>query len=182
MDRAQEDPMTGPTSTRKPSSTDRPAEDRAGHSPDAHEQVAPGQAVPDGEVRELARTQDDVAQRARRLVAGELTTSGLDGEDEHRRADRLLDEARASMLADLRDQEQEHARRQLHEAARHGEDAVAGVVQSVTTIVRGIVPAALVRPEDVIEATFALADQGLQVGRRLAVTMSSSVRSPSTAA
>jgi hypothetical protein len=59
---------------------------------------------------------------------------------------------------------------------------VVGVVHGLTTIVRSVVPAALVRPEDVIEATFALADQGLRVGRRLALTVTSSVRSLSLAA
>lgn len=173
--------MTGPTSTTKATSKDQPAQDRADQSADAREQVAPVRAVPESEVRELVQTQDDVAQRARRLVAGELATSGLNGDDEHGRVDRLLEQARASMLAQLQGQEQERARRQLQEAARSGEDAVAGVVQSVTTVVRSIVPAALVRPEDVIEAAFDLADQGLRVGRRLALTMSSSVRSLSTA-
>ena len=57
-----------------------------------------------------------------------------------------------------------------------------GVVRSVTTIVRTVVPAALVRPEDLIEAAFALADQGLRVSRQLALTLSSSVRSLTTAA
>ena len=175
--------MTGPTSTTKPTSKEQSAKDQPDdQSPDTREQVTPVQEVRDGEVGELARTQDDVAQRARRLVAGELATSGLNGDDEHGRVDRLLEQARASMLAELRDQEQDRARRQLHEAARSGEDAVAGVVQSISTVVRSIVPAALVRPEDVIEATFALADQGLRVGRRLALTLSGSVRSLSTAA
>lgn len=183
MDRAQEDPMTGPTTTTKPTSPDQSAKDQPGQAHDAHEQEVPARVPSNGEVHELARTQDDVAQRARRLVADELTTtSGPNGDDEHERVDRLLEQARASMLAELRGQEQEHARRQLHEAADHGEDAVAGVVQSITTIVRGVVPAALVRPEDVIEATFALADQGLRVGRRLALTMSGSVRSLSKVA
>jgi hypothetical protein len=40
----------------------------------------------------------------------------------------------------------------------------------------------LVRPEDVIEAGFALADQGLRVGRRLALTVTSGVRSLTKAA
>jgi hypothetical protein len=68
------------------------------------------------------------------------------------------------------------------QASRSSEDAVAGLVQGITTIVRSIVPAAIVRPEDVIEATFALADQGLRVGRRLALTVTSGVRSLADAA
>ena len=66
----------------------------------------------------------------------------------------------------------------MAEATRSGEDAVAGMVQGITTIVRSIVPAALVRPQDVIEATYALADQGLRVGRRLALTVTSSMPDP----
>ena len=42
-------------------------------------------------------------------------------------------------------------------------------------------PAALVRPEEVIETTFALADQGLRVTRRLALVVTQSVRSLVTA-
>ena len=174
--------MTGPTSTTKPTSRDG-ADEPSESSTEARErQTAERPAAAGGEVRELARTQEDVAQRARRLVAGELVASGLDGEDERRRVDRLLEQARAGLLAELREQEQERARRQLQEAARSGEEAVAGVVQSVTTIVRSIVPTAFVRPEELIEATFVLADQGLRVGRRLALTVTSSVRSLSTAA
>jgi hypothetical protein len=53
------------------------------------------------------------------------------------------------------------------------QDAAAGVVLSVTTIV----PVALVRPEHLIEAAYTFADQGLAVSRRIALTVSSSVRS-----
>lgn len=172
--------MTGPTSTTKPTSQGQAAKNAA---PDAGERATPKPpAGSDGEVHELVRTQEDVAQRVRRLVAGELVTSAFDGTEERQQVDRMLEQARAALLAELRDQEQERARRQLQEAARSGEDAVAGVIQSLTTIVRGIVPAALVRPEDVIEATFALADQGLRVGRRLALSTTSSVRSLSMSA
>jgi len=136
----------------------------------------------DSEIHELARTQDDVAQRARRLVAGELVRYERNGHDEQQRVDQLLDSVRADLLAELRGQEQERARHELAEATRSSEDAVAGVVRGVTTIVRSIVPAVLVRPEDLIEATFALADQGLRVGRRLALAMATNVRSLSPAA
>ncbi|MDP9429646.1 MAG: hypothetical protein M3Q47_12555 [Actinomycetota bacterium] len=98
-----------------------------------------------------------------------------DGETDDQHVHRLLTSTRADLLAELRQQEQ--ARRQLAEATRGSEEAVAGVVQGITTIVRSIVPAALVRPEDVIEATYALADHGLRVGRRLALTLTSNVRS-----
>ncbi|MCZ2816132.1 hypothetical protein [Modestobacter sp. VKM Ac-2984] len=169
--------MTGPTNTTKQAAAakNQPA------APDTDERTAPELLTgSDGEVHELARTQEEVAQRARQLVAGELVRSASGGTEERRQADRVLEQARAGLLAELRDQEQERARQQLQEAARSGEDAVAGVVQSITTIVRGIVPAALVRPEDVIEATFALADQGLRMSRRLALTTTSSVRSLSS--
>jgi hypothetical protein len=104
------------------------------------------------------------------------------GHDEPQRVDQLLDSVRADLLAELRGEEQERARHELAAATRSSEDAVAGVVRGVTTIVRSIVPAALVRPEDLIEATFALTDQGLRVGRRLALTMATNVRSLSPAA
>lgn len=39
-----------------------------------------------------------------------------------------------------------------------------------------VVPAALVRPEDLIEATFSLADQGLRLGRSFALTVAASAR------
>jgi hypothetical protein len=59
---------------------------------------------------------------------------------------------------------------------------VTGLVEGITTIVRSLLPAALVRPEDVIEATFTLADQGLRVGRELALTVTTSARGLSLAA
>lgn len=88
--------------------------------------------------------------------------------------------ARAELLGQLREQEQEQARRQLAAATRSSEDAAAGVVRSVTTIIGAIVPPALLRPEDLIEAAYVLADQGLRVTRRLALTFSSSVRGLTT--
>ena len=170
--------MTGPKSTTEPTSQDPAAKDQRDRAPEAREEASPvPPAASDDEIHELARTQDDVAQRARRLVAGELVRYEPNGHGEEQRVDQLLDAVRADLLAELRGQEQERARQQLAEATRSSEDAVAGLVQGVTTIVRSIVPAALVRPEDVIEATFALADQGLRVGRRLALTMAPNVRS-----
>jgi hypothetical protein len=53
------------------------------------------------------------------------------------------------------------------------QDAAAGVVLSVPTIVRTLVPVALVRPEPPIEAAYIFADQGLAVSRRIAFTVSS---------
>jgi hypothetical protein len=170
--------MTAPTRT-KPTSPEPSTTDRTpSSSPKADE--AP--AGLDGELQELAREQEDVAERARRVAAVELVTSPTNGRGDDERVEELLDSARAGLLAQLRDQEQERARRQLAEAARSSEDAVEGVVRGITTIVRSIVPAALVRPNDLIEATFALADQGLRVGRRVALTVTSGVRSLTLAA
>ncbi len=132
---------------------------------------------PDTELRDLVRTQDDVTSQARRIVAERVVaeadgSAAADGE----RTDRLVAATRADLLAELREQEQEQARRQLAEAGRNGEDAVAAVVRGMTTIVRSVVPAALVRPEDVIEAAYGLADQGLRVSRRLALSAAASLR------
>ena len=175
--------MTGPTSTTKPTAQDHAADQPSDHSTETSRgQTAQSDQAGGGEVHELVRTQEDLEQRARRLVAGQLVVSGLDGDENHQRVDRLLQQARSGLLTELRQHEQERARRQLQDAARSGEEAVTGVVRSVTTIVRSIVPAALVRPEELIEATFVLADQGLRVGRRLALTVTSSVRSLSAVA
>ena len=175
--------MTGPTSTTKPNSQTRAGKEET----DSAAATGPVEAdeqptVSEDDVEDLASTQEDVAQRARQLVAGDLVTHATDGGDEDERGRRLLTAARADLLAELRIQEQEEARRQLVQATRSSEDAVAGLVQGITTIVRSIVPAALVRPEEVIEATFALADQGMRVGRRLALTVTSGVRSLSDVA
>ena len=174
--------MTGPTSTTKQTAKDRAADQPSDSSAEAREAQSTQESPADGgTAHELVRTQEDVAQRARQLVAAELVTADLDGDDRER-VDRMLEQARSALMAELREQEQERARRQLQDAARSGEEAVAGVVQSVTAIVRSVVPTALVRPGELIEATFVLADQGLRVGRRLALTVSSSVRSLSAAA
>lgn len=124
---------------------------------------------------ELVRARDDLAQQVRQVVARDLVVNG-NGTDERARAGRMLTAARAELLQELLREQQEQARRQLADAARSGEDAVSGVVRSVATIVRSVVPAALVRPEDLIEATFALADQGLRLGRSFALTLSASAR------
>ncbi|SDO45856.1 hypothetical protein [Geodermatophilus sp. DSM 45219] len=174
--------MTEPNSTTKPASQDRAPEAGADQGDAARTpEVRDLPTSSEGELTELARTRDDAARRARQLVAGEVATRVPDGEEADQRAHRLLAAVRADLLAELRQQEQEQARRQLAEATRSSEDAVAGIVQGVATIVRSIVPAVLVRPEDVVEATYALADQGLRVGRRLALTATHSVRSLSLA-
>jgi hypothetical protein len=173
--------MTGPTNSTKTTAQGRTADQQSDSSTKRDERQEAGPSS-SGELRELVRTQDDVAQRARELVTGDLVASGPNGDDERQRIERLLEQARSGLLVELREQEQERARQQLQDAARSSEDAVAGVVQSVTTIVRSIVPAALVRPNELIEATFVLADQGLRVGRRLALTVAGGVRTLSTAA
>jgi hypothetical protein len=77
----------------------------------------------------------------------------------------------------------EFARRRLAEAARNSEEAVTGVLHGITAIIRTVVPMALVRrPESLIEATYALADQGLRVGRRLALTVGGTARELTRAA
>lgn len=124
---------------------------------------------------ELARERDDLARQVREVAARELVVDGSDV-DERTRTGRMLTTARAELLQELLREEQEQARRQLADAARSGEDAVAGVVRSVATIVRSVVPAALVRPEDLIEATFALADQGIRLGRSFVLTVTASAR------
>ncbi|MPQ99525.1 hypothetical protein GB931_16705 [Modestobacter sp. I12A-02628] len=128
---------------------------------------------------ELARAQEELTLEIRGLVARQvLEHTGTD--DERERAGRLVTLARADLLGQLREQEQEQARRQLDQATRSTEDAVDGVVRSVTTVVRSLVPAALVRPEDLIEAAYTVADQGLRVSRRLALSVTGSVRSLTT--
>lgn len=125
----------------------------------------------------LVRDQEDLAQEIRQLAVHQALEPGADHEDDTERAGRLLTVARTQLLEKLQEQEQERSRRQLADAARNGEEAADGVVRGVTTIVRTIVPAALVRPEDLVDAAFTLADQGLRVSRRLALSISGSVRS-----
>lgn len=132
-------------------------------------------APPQARLEELALAQDDLTRQVREIAARRLLDDEPSG-DGGARADRMIAGSRTELLQELLREQQEQARRQLADAARSGEDAVAGVVQSITTIVRGILPAALVRPEDLIEATYSLADQGLRVGRRMALTVTASAR------
>lgn len=128
----------------------------------------------------LARAQEELTHEIRQLVARQVLDSATD--DDHRdHAGHLVTVARADLLEQLRDQEQEQARRQLARATQSSEDAVDGVVRSVTLIVRALVPTAMVRPEDLIEAAYTVADQGLRVSRRFALSVSSSVRNLSAA-
>ena len=129
------------------------------------------------ELQSLARTHADTQTRAQELVAGHVLQESRNGRTDDERSRGLVLRARQDLLAELRAQEQEEARRDLVTAADRSEDAVAGVVQGVTTIVRSLVPAVLVRPEEAIETAFALADQGLRVARRLGLAVTGGVRS-----
>lgn len=127
-------------------------------------------------LEELARAQEDLTDELHRLLARQaLEESPIEG-DHRERTGRMVSIARAELLGQLREQEQEQARRQLAAATRSSEDAAVGVVRGVTTIIRSVLPAALLRPEDLIEAAYVMADQGLRVSRRLALAVSSSVR------
>lgn len=166
--------MTTPSATNpKASTTDTTAKRTA----DADTQSASGSA---DEMEELARTRDEAEDRARELLAAQVLQESRNGSHDER-ARQLVLAVRRDLLVELRDQEQEQARRQLASAADSSEDAVAGLVQGVTTIVRSLVPAVLVRPEEVIETTYALADQSLRVTRRFALVLTQSVRSLVTA-
>jgi hypothetical protein len=165
--------MTAPTNTTKTSAPAGKTAQSGDSTPSEAELPTPS----DEQLEELARTQDETAHRFRQLVAGQVLGEVSDREADDERAHRLVSSARQDLLTELRAEEQERARRELAEATRSSEDAVAGIVRGMTTVVRSVVPTALVRPEDVIEATFALADQGLRVSRRLALTVTGGVRS-----
>ena len=166
--------MTTPTTSTAPTSAPRTAQDNG-------EQPATGSDTSTSNsgttLDQLARAQEDLTHEIRQLVARQALDPDEDAGDDRERATRLATVARTQLLEQLQEQQQEQARRQLVAATRSSEDAAEGVVRSVSTIVRTIVPAALVRPEDLIEAAYTLADQGLRVSRRLALSVSGSVRS-----
>lgn len=164
--------MTTPSATKpEASATDTAA--AAKRTANTDTQTATGGA---DEMEELARTRDEAEDRARELLAAQVLQESRNGSHDQR-ARQLVLAVRRDLLVELREQEQEQARRQLAAAADSSEDAVAGLVQGVTTIVRSLVPAVLVRPEEVIETTYALADQSLRVTRRLALVLAQSIRS-----
>lgn len=170
--------MTSPSKTTEPAAQSSAAKSRRDDQPaPANDGSAAHRddVAPEERLDELARAREDVARQVRQVAARDLVVNG-NGADDGARAARLLTAARAELLQELLREQQEQARRQLADATRSGEQAVAGVVRSVSTIVRSVVPAALVRPEDLIEATFSLADQGLRLGRSLALTVASSAR------
>lgn len=168
--------MTAPANTSKPASQATNAKGRrdgesGGGQDERSEAGAEGFA-------ELAETREAAAEDARRLAALDLLTEARDGGPvDEERARRLRLSARQELLTELRSQEQQHAREQLARATRGGEDAVSGMVEGVAVVVRNAVPAALLRPEEAIETTYALADQGLRLTRRLALTVVGSIRS-----
>ncbi|MGY2082664.1 hypothetical protein [Blastococcus sp. SYSU DS0539] len=141
-------------------------------APQQEKDAATGAPV---EMEELARTRDEAEDRARELLAAQVLQESRNGSHDER-ARQLVLAVRRDLLVELREQEQQQARRQLASAADSSEDAVAGLVQGVTTIVRSLVPAVLVRPEEVIETTYALADQSLRVARRFALVVTENVR------
>lgn len=75
----------------------------------------------------------------RQVAARDLVANGADSADERARAGRMLTAARGELPQELLPEQQEHGRRQLADAARSGEDALAGVVRSVATIGRRFV-------------------------------------------
>jgi hypothetical protein len=161
--------------TPKPTSSTTPTAATSGRTrtEDDAPRADAGQAVT--ELEELSRTRDEAEDRARELLAAQILQESRNGSHDER-ARQLVLAVRRDLLVELREQEQAQARRQLAAAADSSEDAVTGVVQGVTTIVRSLVPAVLVRPEEVIETTFALADQSLRVARRLALVVTENVR------
>jgi hypothetical protein len=168
--------MTAPTksngSTNSSTSTATPARPANGDQPT----LGTGPSGSETTLEELARAQEELTHGIRELVARQVLDDATD-DDPRGHAGHLLTVARADLLEQLREQEQEQARRQLARATQSSEDAVVGVVRSVTMIVRTLVPTALVRPEDLIEAAYTVADQGLRVSRRLALSVNSGVRS-----
>ena len=160
--------------TPKPTSPTTPTDDAP------RPEAATGRTNADTELEELSRTRDEAEDRARELLAAEVLQSTRNGSHDER-ARQLVLAVRRDLLAELREHEQQQARQQLAAAADSSEDAVAGLVQGVTTIVRSFVPAVLVRPETVIATSYALADQSLRVARRLALVVTGSARGLVTA-
>jgi|1185.fasta_scaffold24830_1 hypothetical protein len=171
--------MTTPTKNAASTSSSSATKDN-GERPEASGTRASSPST--ATLAELARNQEELTQQVRELVARQAVDREPLVGDDRDSVSRMVEGARTELLEQLRDEENEQARRQLAQAVRSSEDAAAGVVRSATTIVRTVVPVALVRPEDLIEAAYALADQGLRVSRQLALTISSSVRSLTTAA
>lgn len=168
--------MTAPANASKPVSQATNAKGRR-EGESGGGQGTDGEAMTEG-FAEVAEARDDAAEHARVLAATDALARARDGGPvDEERAGRLRLSARQELLTELRSQEQQQAREQLARATRQGEEAVEGVIEGVAVVVRNVVPAALLRPEDVIEITYALADQGLRLTRRLALTVVRSLRS-----
>ena len=161
--------------TPKPTSSNTSTPAASGRTPTEDDAPRADTGRSDAAFEKLSRSRDEAEDRARELLAAQVLQESRNGSHDER-ARQLVLAVRRDLLVELREQEQAQARRQLAAAADSSEDAVAGIVQGVTTIVRSLVPAALVRPEEVIETTYALADQSLRVARRLALTLTESVR------
>ncbi len=161
-------------STPKPASPTKPTD--AARTEDDAPRTDTGQGDPGAELEELGRPRAEAEDRARELLAAQVLQEARNGSHDER-ARQLVLAVRRDLLAELREHEQQQARQQLAAAADSSEDAVASLVNGVTTIARSLVPAVLVRPEEVIETTYALADQSLRVSRRLALTLTQSMRS-----
>lgn len=170
--------MTAPPNT-KPANQQPTGKNRR----EAEQTSAPGDQPAQAEsatdrLDQLAHEQQDAAEQAREIAAIEVLTDERDRRPVGReRAEQLRLSARHELLAELRSQEQDQARRHLQRATLNGEEAVAGLVEGIAVILRSMVPPALLRPEDFIETSYALADQGLRVTRRLALTVAGSARS-----
>lgn len=170
--------MTAPANTIKPATQEPTGKNRreAENASTRASQAAPAESATD-RLDELAEVQQNAAEQAREVTAVEMLSEQQNrGPVGQERAERLRLSARHELLAELRSQEQYHARQQLERATLSGEEAVTGLVDGIAVIVRSMVPPALLRPEDFIEIGYSLADQGLRVTRRLALTVAGARR------
>ncbi len=117
------------------------------------------------------QAQELVLEQAVQLLRDELSEppNGAGGQQ-------LLLTARQRLMAQLQDLDQERSRAQLVAASRGGEEAAACAVHAVVRLLRGALPAAVTRPDEVIDTAFDLAEQGLQVSRRVALEVISAAR------
>ena len=142
------------------------------------ERVAPVER-PDEEVQARAAELASAQRQAQELVleqAVQRLRDELRDRPNGAGGQQLLLTARQRLVTQLHDLDQQRARAQLVAAGRSGEEAVACTVQGVVRLLRGALPAAVTRPEEVIDTAFGLADQGLQVSRRIALEVVSAAR------
>lgn len=88
----------------------------------------------------------------------------------------MVDAARTQLLGQIERAQQDQARRRMQLAAAQGEEAVSSAVQGAVTLVRSVVPTVLLRPDETIDMTFDLANQGLLLLRRLSHEVFGAVR------